>query len=373
MLGAVVVTALVHAYIERRLRATELAEPWRKRARVATWSVALLLPLGMAGLLGMRDWPRAIQSPIMWCAFSWVGVLGFLLPLLLVGQLGSLAMRQVPANPSRRRAFARIVALASGSASVVLGGAATAIAHLPVEVRRVRVPLAKLSPDMRGYRIVQVSDVHVSATIGRGRVEELVTRVNALDADLIAITGDLVDGSVKELGELVAPIAGLRARDGVYFITGNHEYLSGADEWLAHLKTLGIRVLRNELVRMRGLDLAGIDDPSGAEWLEGHGPDLAKALRDRDATRPTILLAHRPSHVRDAAAAGVALQLSGHTHGGQLAPIGWTLERIHAPWVCGLYQVAGTTLYVTSGAGYWGPPMRLGTRAEIVLFELDTV
>jgi hypothetical protein len=122
---------------------------------------------------------------------------------------------------------------------------------------------------------------------------------------------------------------------------------------------------------MRGFDLAGIDDPAGADWIEGHGADLAKALRSRDASRPTILLAHRPDHVKEAARAGVALQLSGHTHGGQLAPIGWTLERIHQPYVCGLYRIGETTLYVTSGAGHWGPPMRLGTRAEIVLVELD--
>jgi predicted MPP superfamily phosphohydrolase len=372
MLGAFVVTIAVHAYVERRLvRAADLAEPWRRRARISLWTASLLLPLGMFGLLGMRDLPRAIQSPIMWCAFMWVGVLGFLLPLLLVGQIGTLALRPGPADPSRRRAFGRIIALASGGASVVLGGAATAIAHLPVEVRRIRVPLAKLPPAARGYRIAQISDVHVSATIGRARVEELVTRVNALEPDLIAITGDLVDGSVKELGALVAPLANLRARDGVFFVTGNHEYLSGADEWLAHLATLGVRVLRNERVEMRGFDLAGIDDPSGADWIEGHGPDLAKALGARETNRPTILLAHRPDHVADAARAGVALQLSGHTHGGQLAPIGWTLERIHQPYVCGLYQVDKTTLFVTSGAGYWGPPMRLGTRAEIVLVELS--
>lgn len=372
MLGAVVVTIVVHAYVERRLlRAAELAEPWRGRARVATWTASLLLPLGMVGLLMMRTLPRAIQSPIMWCAFTWVGVLGFLLPLLVAQQIGSLAMRRSPADPSRRRAFGRLVALATGGASLVLGAAATAIAHLPVEVRRVRVPIEKLPPRARGYRIAQISDVHVSATIGRARVEELVARVNALAPDLIAITGDLVDGSVKELGALVAPLADLRARDGVFFVTGNHEYLSGADEWLAHLASLGVRVLRNERVALGGFDLAGIDDPSGKDWIEGHGADLDKALAARDDSHPTILLAHRPDHVAEAARAGVALQLSGHTHGGQLAPIGWTLERIHQPYVQGLYKVADTTLFVTSGAGYWGPPMRLGTRAEIVLVELS--
>ena len=371
LFGAVVVTLVVHAYLERRLvRATDLAEPWRKRARVATWAVSLLLPAGMLGLLTMRAAPRALQAPIMWSAFTWVGLLVFLLPLLIAGHVVSLA-RQVPVDPSRRRAIARLVAIVSGGASVVLGAASTAIAHLPIQARRVRVALAKLPPDLRGYRIVQISDVHVSATIGRAFVEELVARVNELAPDLIAITGDLVDGSVKELGPLVAPLADLRARDGVWFVTGNHEYLSGADEWLAHLATIGVRALRNARVAIRGFDLVGIDDPSGSRWIEGHGSDLARALEARDETRPAILLAHRPDHVGDASRAGIALQLSGHTHGGQLAPIGWTLERLHQPYVCGLYRVSSTALYVTSGAGFWGPPMRLGTRAEIAVIELD--
>jgi predicted MPP superfamily phosphohydrolase len=369
--GAVAVTVLVHAYLERRLvHATDLAEPWRKRARIATWAASLLLPAGMIGLLTMRDAPRSLQAPIMWSAFTWVGLLAFLLPLLVIGHVATIA-RQVPADPSRRRAIARIVAVVSGGASVVLGAASTAIAHLPLQSRRVRVSLAKLPSELRGYRIAQISDVHVSATIGRELVDELVARVNELSPDLIAITGDLVDGSVKELGPLVAPLAALRARDGVWFVTGNHEYLSGAEEWLAHLATLGVRVLRNERVAIRGFDLVGIDDPSGSRWLEGHGSDLARALASRDESRPAILLAHRPDHVDEASRAGVALQLSGHTHGGQIAPVGWTLERLHQPYVCGLYRVSRTALYVTSGAGFWGPPMRLGTRAEIALIELD--
>jgi hypothetical protein len=226
---------------------------------------------------------------------------------------------------------------------------------------------------MSGYRLVQISDVHVSATIGRGLVESLVATVNALEPDLVAITGDLVDGSVKELGPLVESLARLRARDGVYFVTGNHEYLSGVAEWLAFLPSLGIRVLRNEHARIggdEGFDLIGIDDQSGGSWVKGHGPDLSAALHGRDAARASVLLAHRPDDVLEAARHGIGLQLSGHTHGGQIAPIGWALERIRQPRVFGLYEVGATTLYVTSGAGYWGPPMRLGTRAEIVVFEL---
>ncbi len=180
--------------------------------------------------------------------------------------------------------------------------------------------------------------------------------------------------SVEGLGAIVSPLARLTARDGVLFVTGNHENQSGAAEWVAHLPSLGVRVLRNQRVAIGGdggFDLAGIDDLEGSEWLEGHGADLARALDGRDLVRPVVLLAHRPDGIEEAARHGVALQLSGHTHGGQIAPIGSGLERIHSPYLYGRYDVGGTTLYVTSGAGYWGPPMRIGTRAEIVLFELS--
>jgi len=368
-LGAVVVTAIVHAYLHRRLvRDAEL--PWSRGARALTWALAALLPAGMVGLLTMRTAPRALQAPLMWSAFLWVGALGFLLPIVLLSE----PARALPKSAERRRALARIVGLAGGAATLALGGASVAIAEMPLVVRRVRVRLPGLGAKMRGYRIAQVSDVHVSATIGRGRVEAIAAAVRALAPDLVAVTGDLVDGSVAELGPLLAPLGDLHAKDGVFFVTGNHEYLSGAGEWLAFLPSLGMRPLRNERVAIGGeggFDLIGVDDPSGASWLPGHGTDLETATRGRDPSRASVLLAHRPDDVADAAARGIGLQISGHTHGGQIEPIGWALERMHQPYVCGLYEIGRTILYVTSGAGYWGPPMRLGTRAEIVLFELE--
>ncbi len=373
LLGALVVTTVVHGYLHRRLvRDTALSRTWQKRARATTMALASLLPLGMAGLLLMRHAPRWVAAPVMWCAFAWVGLLLFLLPLVLAGE----AVRLVPRNPERRQAMSRMVGLVSGAATLVLGGGAAVVAQMPPLVRRLRIPLAKMPARMNGYRIVQVSDVHVSATIGRALVEALVASVNALEPDLVAITGDLVDGSVRELGPLLAPLAHLRTRDGVYFVTGNHEYLSGVEDWLAFFESsLGFRVLRNEHVAIGGkdgFDLIGIDDQSGGSWVEGHGPDLPAALKTRNATRASVLLAHRPDGVHDAAKQGIGLQLSGHTHGGQISPIGWALERLRQPYVFGLHEVGPTTLYVTSGAGYWGPPMRLATRAEIVIFELQS-
>ena len=196
--------------------------------------------------------------------------------------------------------------------------------------------------------------------------------MNALEPDVIAITGDLVDGSVEELAEHAAPLAKLRAKHGVYFVTGNHEYYSGADEWIAHLRKLGMTVLRNERVRIggeEGFDLAGIDDHSSGGFGNGHGSDLRKALEGRDAARACVLLAHQPRGIELADELGVDLQLSGHTHGGQMFP--WNLAvRLQQPFVAGLHKLARAQIYVSKGTGYWGPPMRVGAPAEITEIEL---
>jgi hypothetical protein len=189
----------------------------------------------------------------------------------------------------------------------------------------------------------------------------------------VAITGDLVDGSVDELREQVAPLASLKSRQGVYFVTGNHEYYAGVNEWLAHLPTLGVRVLRNERVAVgdgtHTFDLAGVDDWS-ARGMPGHGPDLARAVEGRDAARELVLLAHQPRAIHEAAKHGVGLQLSGHTHGGQIWPWNFAVK-LQQPYVAGLARHSkDTQLYVSRGTGYWGPPMRLGAPAEITRIRL---
>jgi predicted MPP superfamily phosphohydrolase len=192
--------------------------------------------------------------------------------------------------------------------------------------------------------------------------------------DVIVLTGDLVDGSVEALAQHVAPLGQLRARYGVYFITGNHEYYSGVDAWLAHLMTLGIRPLRNERVTLgegpMALELAGIDDWTASHFGGGHGADLPRALAGRDTNRELILLAHQPKAVHEAAEHGVGLMLSGHTHGGQIFPFG-VLVRLAQPFVRGLHSVGETQIYVNRGTGYWGPPMRLGSAPEITLVTLQ--
>jgi predicted MPP superfamily phosphohydrolase len=241
-------------------------------------------------------------------------------------------------------------------------------------VERVPVTLRGLDPALDGFRIVTFSDGHLSATYGGRRFQRLVDIVNAQRPDVVAIVGDLVDGSVDELREEIAPLADLVSEQGVFFVTGNHEYFVDTRSWLRHLPTLGVEVLRNERVSLtRGtaaFDLAGIDDRTAASsGVPGHGADLDAALDGRDDGTPVVLLAHQPVMVDAASAAGVDLQLSGHTHGGQLWPFDYAI-RLDQPAVEGLSRHGDTQLYVTGGAGYWGPPVRVGARPEVTVVEL---
>jgi len=365
---ASVVLGSAHRYVWARLvRDAALPPPW---SRVATGLIVALFASLIGGFVGARALPRAVAAPISWVTFTWLGVLFFLVLALALADLVKLASARGIEDPGRRQALARMFAGAAAALGVGASGVALASGLSPVAVKRVRVALDRLSPRSSGMRIVQLTDVHVGPTIGRAFIESLVAKVNALEADVIAITGDLVDGSVAELRHHVAPLADLRARHGVFFVTGNHEYYSGADEWIAHLRTLGIRVLRNERVRVGGddgFDLAGIDDHSATG--RGHGSDLPRALAGREPDRACVLLAHQPRGIDLADALGVDLQISGHTHGGQLYP--WKfLVRLQQPFVEGLHRLARAQIYVSRGTGYWGPPMRLGAPAEITEIEL---
>jgi len=266
---------------------------------------------------------------------------------------------------------------------VLAVGGATAIAVRSAlsdpEIHEVSVQLARLPRPLSGLSIAQISDLHVGPTIGEDHVRRVVKATNDLGSDVVAITGDLVDGSVAALGRAVAQLGALKARYGVYFVTGNHEYYSGADEWIAFLRGMGIRVLRNERVsvgeRGASFDLAGIDDWRSRGLAPGHGPDLHKALAGRDPDRSLVLLAHQPKGVEEAVRSGVELQLSGHTHGGQIFPFN-LVTGIAYPYLRGLYQHEedGQTghVFVSRGTGYWGPPMRLGNPPEIARLVLTS-
>jgi hypothetical protein len=368
----------LHYYVWSRLvRAPQLPPEWQRIGAWAFFGLALLTPVG--AVLGTLL-PRRAGTVIAGVAYTWLGVLivtFFLLvssELLRVAVAAVAAVRAQPLDPERRAFLSRSIAAVTGVAAFGLTGAGAASALGEVAVRRVRVALQRFPEGLSGFRVVQLSDVHIGPTIGGEWLAEVVRRVNALAPDLVVITGDLVDGRLERLRGEVAPLAELRARHGVYFVTGNHEYYSGVDEWIPELARLGVRTLRNERVVIgegdASFDLAGVDDWSARRHGRGHGADLARALRGRDTTRELVLLAHQPKQIHEAARAGVGLQLSGHTHGGQIFPWGY-LVRLDQPYVAGLARhTEGTQIYVSRGTGYWGPPIRIGAPAEITLLEL---
>lgn len=270
-------------------------------------------------------------------------------------------------TPSRRLFVSRIVG--GTAAAVALGtvGAGTYGVLRGPKLKHVTVPLAKLPRAAHGYRIAVVSDVHLGPILGRGHTQRIVDTINSAQPDLIAVVGDLVDGSVAELGHAAEPLAQLRARDGSYFVTGNHEYFSGAAEWVDHVRELGLRPLENARVEKAGFDLAGVNDVAGESY--GQGPDFVRALGDRDRSRASVLLAHQPIVIDEAVEHGVDLQLSGHTHGGQLWP-GNLIAGLANPTVEGLERYGDTQLYVSRGAGAWGPPVRVGAPSDITIVQL---
>ena len=368
----------VHYYVWARLvRAPSLGDGWQRAGTITIWVLGLATPAGM--VLG-RVVPRQIGHWISLAIYVWFGLLVLLLSSLLaselvrLGLLGGSALAQRPFTAEHRLALNRLLAAAVGATA--LGAAAYGIWNVQreVPVRTVRVLLDKLPASMSGFRIVQLTDLHVGDGARGAWLAGIVDRTNALAPDLVAITGDLVDGSVERLRDEIACIGLLHAKHGVFFVTGNHEYYSGVQEWLPELRRMGIRVLHNERAAIvgadgQGFDLVGVDDPTGNGSGPGEGPDLGRALAGRDPSRELVLLAHQPREIDNASAADVGLQLSGHTHGGQIFPWKYAV-RLQQPYVAGLFRRGRTQIYVSSGTGYWGPPMRIGAPAEITVIEL---
>ncbi|MFC9590946.1 metallophosphoesterase [Streptomyces sp. NPDC056944] len=406
LLVLVVVLALlgaVHWYVWRRL-VRDVTAPGGLPRRLGTAVVVVLPLLSLAALVSSRAGaPFPVQQAVAWPGFLWLAVLLYLVLALLVGEAVRPLLRawtsrraaepvpvaaepvpvpaDVPAEPvdvpapapaagdvSRRLFVAR--AVGGSAAAVALGtvGYGTYGVLRGPRVKRVTVPLAKIPRAAHGYRIAVVSDIHLGPILGRAHTQRIVDTINATQPDLIAVVGDLVDGTVENLGPAAEPLARLRARHGSFFVTGNHEYFSGADAWVDHVRELGLHPLRNARVEIpAGFDLAGVDDVAGES--EGHGPDFVRALGDRDRARAAVLLAHQPIVVHDAVRHGVDLQLSGHTHGGQLWP-GNYLAELANPTVAGLERYGDTQLYVSRGAGAWGPPVRVGAPSDITIVEL---
>jgi predicted MPP superfamily phosphohydrolase len=366
---------LFHAYIGWRLLADM---PFGAAGAVVMALVliasALLIPLALAA--------RRVKRQPLSDRLAWVGLLamGFFSSLFVltflrdVSLLLGAAVNGVWLHGDTLHQF-RIFSAAGVPLLAVLS---TFVGYLNARrragVKSVDVPIADLPASLHGFSIVQISDIHIGPTIKRRHLDAIVDAVNDLDADMIAVTGDLVDGSVRHLSEHTQPMARLTARHGAYFVTGNHEYYSGAAGWIAELRRLGLCVLMNEHVVLRhdgaNVVVAGVTDYSAHHFDPAQRSDPAGAIAgappDADVK---LLLAHQPRSAFAAAPAGFDLQLSGHTHGGQFLP--WNFfVRLQQPFTAGLHRLGSLWVYTSRGTGYWGPPKRLGAPSEITHLRL---
>ncbi|MGA5701899.1 metallophosphoesterase [Peterkaempfera bronchialis] len=410
LLVAVVVLGAAHWYLWRRLvRDVTGSRRLRRVGAAVAVVLALLVPVT---LVGTRQLGPVHSGWLAWPGFLWMALLFYLFLALAVLELprlaalriagrttratratwvdaavpvgGGIAQAESPAEGQpesppvgRRLVIARGAALAATAAAAGTVGYGLYRGLGAPEVKTVQVGLKRLDPRLAGFRITMASDIHLGPILGRAHTERIVRLINATSPDLVAVVGDLADGSAAELGPAAEPLARLVSRHGTFFVTGNHDYFSGADAWIEELADFGVRTLRNQHLEIAhgaaAFDLAGVNDVTGSSYHDG--PDFTAALRDRDPDRAVVLLAHQPVQVHDAVAHGVDLQLSGHTHGGQLAPFNYAV-RLQQPVVAGLARFAGsggspdTQLYVSRGAGAWGPPVRVGAPPDITVIEL---
>ncbi|MDT7784893.1 MAG: uncharacterized protein QOF58_3312 [Pseudonocardiales bacterium] len=379
--------ALGHLYLWRRL-VVDTTRPRTLGRRIGTSAIIGAFVLLMSTLVVTRRVPPEFGKFFAWPGFVWLAVLFYLaialgiaeIPRRIVLKRATLAPVAVGAgpepvepvevvpDPGRRLFISRSVAIGSGiAAGGVVGYGMTQALGAP-QLLQVPVTLNKLQKSMSGFRIAVVSDIHLGPLLGRSHTERIVRMINEQEADLVAIVGDLVDGTVAELGEAAAPLRDLVSKHGSFFVTGNHEYFSGREQWISEIEKLGVNPLRNDgLTVAGGLELVGVNDVTGKSY--GDAPDFERALAGRDKNNPLVLLAHQPVQVADASSHGVDLQLSGHTHGGQMVPFNFVVP-LQQPSVAGLSKVDDTWLYVSRGAGFWGPPVRVGAPPDITMIEL---
>jgi predicted MPP superfamily phosphohydrolase len=370
---ALTLVALLHLYIGLRiLPDLPVGLPLQTAGALYLLVSAALMP---AGLMHRKVAHRPHGDLLAWAGFLSMGLFSSLLVLTLLRDLLFLPTALLehagwlPASSALVQNSAAAVPLLA--LAITLIGVVNA--RRRARVVSVDVPLAGLPKALDGFTIAQISDLHVGPTIKRRYMQAIVDAVNALDADVVAVTGDIVDGSVAELAHHAAPLGELRGRYGVYAVTGNHEYYSGAEQWIAEFERIGLNVLMNEHVLLEHggakLALAGVPDYTAHQHAD-HRSDPQAALRGApDDTALKVLLAHQPRTVHAAAEAGFHLQLSGHTHGGQFLP--WNLfVPMQQPYTAGLHRHGGSWIYISRGTGYWGPPVRFGAPSEITLLRL---
>ncbi|GAB1820047.1 metallophosphoesterase [Herbidospora sp. RD11066] len=401
----------VHVYLYWRLVRQTTRPGWIRW--VLTGVLVLLLVLLLVALVGSRMSSSWIVHVLAWPGFIWVAVMFYVTLICLALEIPRVILNRIfkgdpvkvppppkvipatvgstfgpkkieihvedvvepPKRPDRRLFINRTAAVVAGvGAGTIVGfGIETALGGPVVEPVKIKLP--NLDPRTNGLRIALVSDIHLGPLTNIGHTERIVEEINRLNADVVAIVGDLVDGSVRELGALAEPLHHIRAHQGTYFVTGNHEYYieGGPYEWIDTLRGHGIRTLANERVSIyrdgvEAVTLAGVNDVNGATMQAG--PDLRAALNGRPVEVPTVLLAHQPVVGVEAAEWGVELQLSGHTHGGQMVPFD-RIVPLQQPVVRGLDKIGDMQIYVTRGAGFWGPPVRVGAPPEVTFIELE--
>nr|WP_220805426.1 metallophosphoesterase [Achromobacter sp. UMC46] len=369
--------ALAHVYVGARLIPdAQLGNAGAAAATLALILSCILIPLGMLG--------RSSVHPPWGDRIAWVGLIAmglfsslFVLTairdaVLLLAWLADLATgADLPWIRLRSTSAWAVAALAAAGTLIGFYNA-----RRRARVVDVDVPIPGLPQELDGFTIVQISDIHVGPTIKKHYVQAIVDAVNDLLPDVIAVTGDVVDGSVEHLAAQASPLGTLRAPYGVYLVTGNHEYYSGAAPWVAEFRRLGLRVLMNEhaVIHPSGLPVvvAGVTDYSAGAFdpQQRSNPKAALAGAPADACA-RILLAHQPRSAAAAEPLGYHLQLSGHTHGGQFFPWGFFV-RFQQPFTAGLHRLGKMWVYTSRGTGYWGPPKRLGAPSEITRLRLRT-
>ena len=354
----------IHAYVATGL---VLDPQWgAPYESLGLWAIAVLGSLMVFNMMSGRVLGIPASRIIAWPAYVWMATVFYLLLALGVSDLVLWAVGADAVETMRLRAF-----VAGGISLVAIAVGLRGGMRRP-QVKKVEIRLPRWPAALDGYRIVQISDVHIGTLLRRPFAQYIADTANALSPDLTAVTGDLVDGSVTRLRDQVAPLSELRARDGVFFVTGNHDHYSGARDWVQEVSNLGMHVLFNSHQVIRRGDaaftLAGVNDHTSGQ-RSGDREDLPAAFAGRDPNLPTILLAHNPQTLVEASKLGVDLQISGHTHGGQMWPFKYAV-RLQTLWVAGLYSWRDSLIYVSQGTGFWGPPVRLGAPAEITELTL---
>ncbi len=386
LLIAFTVMAFIYGYVGIRIiPSLGLEKSWQ----TILWILVLLMStLPLAGpLLRFQGVENRLTDIISWIGYTSLGFFVLTLVVVVARDLGwtiwatgSKLLSHFPGfgtgettDPSRRQFMITTMNLGIVSLTGGLSAYGYFRARSKPAVVNIDVPLKNLSPELEGLRIVQISDLHVGPTIKRDFVQIVVDQVQELKPDLVALTGDLVDGSVNWLSNDVEPLSQLKPYYGKYFITGNHEYYSGVEHWLDKTGELGFVNLLNEhrVLNINGakLTLAGVNDAEAERVLPAHASNPEKALHGAPTDSLKILLAHQPSAIYSAQRLGVDLQLSGHTHGGQFKPFNLAVAQAFE-YVSGLHNHKGTMLYVNTGTGYWGPPLRLGMPNEITVLRL---